>query len=121
MVDHAKGRWNKFFQVLKTTLEFKKPLAVQAVKMMVMGFTADFIARRLSRPFDGNKPSFIDWALLCSISVAIPNPVTLSCASCNTSSAAKGRSFCSKASRISRRCSCSGGTFSMISRHSESA
>ena len=67
MVDHAKGGRNKFFQMLKTTLEFKQSLALQAVKMMVMGFTADLIARRLSGDFDRDEPSFIDQAFYRSI------------------------------------------------------
>jgi len=67
MVDHPKGGRNKLLRVLKTTLEFKQPLAFQAVKMMVMGFTADLITRRLSGHFDCDEPSFIDQAFYGSI------------------------------------------------------
>ena len=67
MVDHTKGGRNKLFQVLKTTFEFKEPLTLQAVKMMVVGFTAHLIARRLPRNFDRNKPSFIEQAFDRSI------------------------------------------------------
>lgn len=67
MVDHAKGGRNKFFQVLKTTLELKQLLALQAVKMMVMGFSAGLVARWCARHLYRDQPSFIEQAFYGSI------------------------------------------------------
>ena len=67
MIDHAEGPRNQLSDLLETSFELKQPLAFQAVKVMMMGLTADFIARRMSGKLDRNEPSFVHQAFESSI------------------------------------------------------
>ena len=43
MVYHAEARRDHFSELLNASVEFKQPSAFQAVKMMMMGLTADLM------------------------------------------------------------------------------
>jgi hypothetical protein len=67
VVNHAKGWWNHSPNVLKASLELKQPAALKTMKMMMMGLSADLIARWRARYLHRHQPAFIREGLYCAI------------------------------------------------------
>jgi hypothetical protein len=59
MVDYAEVRWNDLPEVIEASLEFKKSLAFDTVKVMVMSLAARLVPWRLSRNLYRDEPALI--------------------------------------------------------------
>jgi hypothetical protein len=67
MVDYAEVRWNDLPEVIEASLEFKKSLAFETVKVMVMSLAARLVSWRLSRNLYRDEPALIGQSLYRSI------------------------------------------------------
>jgi hypothetical protein len=74
MIHHSKGRWNQLLKLIKAPIELEQLPAFQAMKVMMMGFASDLVARWCAGHFHWNQPSLIVQRLDGAINCRHPQP-----------------------------------------------